>query len=270
MTFSKARAGAFFGAVPAAGLAWGWFEAGWVRFRRIELPIDGLEEELRVVHLSDFHLGIPSRGSHAVSRAVAWTAEREPDLVCVTGDLVSRPRGERALRDLLASVMRCYVVLGNHDVEHSRDPFSRSAGLRELEPARLLVDDAASITIRNTSVQIVGVDPRTYRTRRSRPWQLVDAEADLRILLCHFPRVFDTLPPDSFDLVLAGHMHDGQISLPLPRDKLRLAHMRARFTTGLYRRGGMWMHVSPGLGTTFVPFRFYARPEATELVLQPA
>jgi predicted MPP superfamily phosphohydrolase len=27
------------------------------------------------------------------------------------------------------------------------------------------------------------------------------------------------------------------------------------------------MHVSPGLGTTFVPFRFFARPEATELVL---
>jgi predicted MPP superfamily phosphohydrolase len=29
------------------------------------------------------------------------------------------------------------------------------------------------------------------------------------------------------------------------------------------------MHVSPGLGTTFVPFRFFARPEATELVLEP-
>jgi predicted MPP superfamily phosphohydrolase len=28
------------------------------------------------------------------------------------------------------------------------------------------------------------------------------------------------------------------------------------------------MHVSPGLGTTFVPFRFAARPEATELVLR--
>jgi predicted MPP superfamily phosphohydrolase len=26
--------------------------------------------------------------------------------------------------------------------------------------------------------------------------------------------------------------------------------------------------VSPGLGTTFVPFRFGARPEATELVLR--
>jgi predicted MPP superfamily phosphohydrolase len=30
------------------------------------------------------------------------------------------------------------------------------------------------------------------------------------------------------------------------------------------------MHVSAGLGTTFVPFRFGARPEATELVLLPA
>jgi predicted MPP superfamily phosphohydrolase len=63
-------------------------------------------------------------------------------------------------------------------------------------------------------------------------------------------------------------MHDGQISVPLPQDKLRLAHPRARYTAGLYERGGTVMHVSPGLGTTFVPFRFYARPEATELVLQ--
>ena len=38
-------------------------------------------------------------------------------------------------------------------------------------------------------------------------------------------------------------------------------------TEGLYRRPGGVMHVSPGLGTTFVPFRFFARPEATELVL---
>ena len=28
------------------------------------------------------------------------------------------------------------------------------------------------------------------------------------------------------------------------------------------------MHVSSGLGTTFVPFRFAAPPEATELVLK--
>ena len=72
----------------------------------------------------------------------------------------------------------------------------------------------------------------------------------------------------SFDLVLAGHMHDGQICVPYPGGKLRLAHPSARYTNGLYRRGGSVMHVSPGLGTTFVPLRFFARPEATELLLE--
>ena len=37
---------------------------------------------------------------------------------------------------------------------------------------------------------------------------------------------------------------------------------------GLYRYGPTTLHVSPGLGTTFAPFRFFARPEVTELVLR--
>ena len=65
-------------------------------------------------------------------------------------------------------------------------------------------------------------------------------------------------------------MHDGQICVPYPGGKLRLAHPSAPYTHGMYRRGGTVMHVSPGLGTTFVPFRFFARPEATELVLRAA
>ena len=218
----------------------------------------------------DFHLGLPSRGTHAVERAVDWVTSRNPDLVVITGDLVSRPRGESSLQKAIARLGRPFVVLGNHDVEHSRDPFSRAAGLDNLAPARLLVDESETIDLRRHRVQIVGVDPRAYRQGTSRPWELVDESAELRILLCHFPYVLDFLPPGAFDLVLSGHMHDGQISLPLGRErKYRFVHPRTRYVTGLYDRPGGTMHVSPGLGTTFVPFRFFARPEATELVLQP-
>jgi len=254
-------------------MGWGWYEAGWVRLRAVDVQLPGLPPELagvRVAHLSDFHLGLPSRGVRSVERAVEWVGERRPDIVCVTGDLVSRPRGEAMLRALLADLGSAYVVLGNHDVEHSRDPFSRAAGLTELAPAHLLVDESATLELRGKRVQIVGVDPRAYRQRRSKPWSLVDDTADLRILLCHFPYVLDFLPAGAFDLVLAGHMHDGQISLPLGRErKYRFAHPNTRYAAGLYRRPGATLHVSPGLGTTFVPFRFFARPEATELVLQP-
>ncbi len=245
-----------------------------MRLRELEVRIAGLPPELdglRIAHLSDLHLGIPSRGAVAVARAVEWVEARRPDLVVVTGDLISHPRAEARLRRLLERLgERCFVVLGNHDVERSRDPFSRSAGLTDLAPARLLVDEAVTIEVRGLSVQLVGVDPRTFRGRRSRPWRHADPEADLRVLLCHFPAVLNRLPAGSFELVLAGHMHDGQIALPLPRGrKLRFAHLTAQFAAGLYERLDATMHVSPGLGTTFVPFRFFARPEATELVLRP-
>jgi len=268
----RSRAGFFFGAAAGAGLGWGWFEAGWVRLRALDVTLERLPSELdgvRIAHLSDFHLGLPSRGATAVERAVEWVRERKPDLVCITGDLVSRPRGEPGLRRILEELGCAYVVLGNHDVEHSRDPFSRSAGLSALAPARLLVDESATTEVRGRRVQIVGVDPRAYRQGTSKPWELVDEAAELRVLLCHFPYVLDFLPPGAFDVVLSGHMHDGQISLPLGRSrKYRFAHPNTRYTVGLYRRSATTMHVSSGLGTTFVPFRFFARPEATELVLK--
>jgi predicted MPP superfamily phosphohydrolase len=46
--------------------------------------------------------------------------------------------------------------------------------------------------------------------------------------------------------------------------------MRWTYVRGLYRRPAAMLHLSAGLGTTFVPFRFLARPEATELVLESA
>jgi predicted MPP superfamily phosphohydrolase len=256
-----------------AGIAtYGWIEAGWLRHRVLEVPVDGLPEPLdglRIGHLSDFHLGAPlSRGNRASERAVRWVAERRPDLVCITGDLVSHPRGEARLRALLARLEDPFVVLGNHDVAVTRDPFSRAAELRDLERARLLGDDAESVRLRGALVSVVGVDPETYRAKAARPHELSDPAAALRLLLCHFPRVVERLPPSSFDLILAGHLHAGQICLPLPGRRITLAHPSAALVSGLYETGAGILHVSPGTGTTFVPFRFFARPEVTELVLR--
>ena len=127
---------------------------------------------------------------------------------------------------------------------------------------------SVTLELRGRRIQLVGVDPRTYMRREERPWALADPRADLRILLCHFPRIVDFLPAGTFDLILSGHMHDGQICIPYGRGKVRIAHPWAPYNHGIYRRPGGVLHVSSGLGTTFVPFRFFARPEATELVLE--
>jgi uncharacterized protein len=255
----------------AAAAAWGWFEAGWVRLETLAVPLRQLPPELdglRVAHLSDFHLGLPSRGTRSVERAVDWVEERRPDLTLISGDLLSRPRGEARLRKLLGRLPRAYAVLGNHDYAASRDPFSRAVELVDLSPARLLADEAETIELRGRKVQVVGIDPRSYRKGTARPERFADETADLRILLCHFPQVIDRLEPGVFDLVLSGHLHAGQITVPYPGGRIRMAHLRWTYVEGLYDRPGGVLHLSAGLGTTFVPFRFFARPAATELVLQ--
>ena len=253
--------------------AWGLVESGSPRLRRLELEVPGLPAELdglRIVHLSDFHLGVPSPGVLAVERGVAWAAERAPDLVAITGDLLTRPEGEPRLRGLVERLTApTYAVLGNHDLAIARDPLARPSALRELAPARLLSDEGELLELRGRTVWVAGAHPRVlYRRRRRTDPNALSRAADFRILLCHFPRVLDRLEPGRFELVLAGHMHDGQIAVPYPGGKLRLAHPGARYVSGVYRSRAAVMHVSPGLGTTFVPFRFAARPEATELVLR--
>jgi predicted MPP superfamily phosphohydrolase len=242
-----------------------------VRLDELDVPLAALAPELeglRIAHLSDFHLGVPSPGSRATDLAVDWVAARQPDLVLITGDLLARPRGASRLAELIDRLPPVYAVLGNHDYADSRDPFSKPVGEVDLGRGTLLMDEAVTLEVRGRRVQLVGVDPRTYMRYRSRPWELADPDADLRILLCHFPRVVDLVPEGVFDLVLAGHMHDGQICLPYGRGKIRLAHPWAPYNRGVYRRPGATLHVSPGLGTTFLPLRFFARPEATELILE--
>ena len=149
-------------------------------------------------------------------------------------------------------------MLGNHDVADTRDPFSRPAELDGLA-ATLLQDEAIAIVRRGERIQLAGIAPLPDGALPP-----PDPAASLRILLSHYPR----LRVPGYQLVLAGHMHAGQIVLPYPGGRIRFAHLRARLTEGLYRQDGVTLHVSPGLGTTFVPFRLFARPEVTELVLR--
>ena len=272
---AASRVGA--GTIAAGGAvgAWALFEAQWVEFRELEASLAGLHPDLdglRILHLSDFHLGTFSLNARAVGKAVRWAGEREYDLAVVTGDLLSRRRGLRTLRDSLAALgprLGTFTILGNHDIAETRDPFSRPGDLVALTEAGgiLLSDSSQTLSVGAARVQVAGISPETFRS-----WtplgRFADREADLRILLCHFPDVLRRLAPGDFHLVLAGHLHGGQICLPLPGGKLRLEHLRAVHWEGLHETPVGLAHVSRGLGTSFVPFRLFARPEVTLLTLR--
>jgi uncharacterized protein len=183
------------GIATGLGAAWSLFESQWVELRRVDVPVAGLPRELdgfRILHLSDLHLGMLSLGPLALDRAVEWSTEEDPDLIAITGDLVTRRGGKWKLEEALSRLEAPYgvfAVLGNHDVDDARDPFTRPTDLSDLQHAGavLLRDDERTVTVDGARVQVVGVDPASYRQRESRPAERIDEDAGLRILLCHFP-----------------------------------------------------------------------------------
>ena len=257
--------------------AWALYEAQWVETLEVEVLVPGLHEDLcgfRILHLSDFHLGTLSLNWRALRKAVDWGREQDPGLVAITGDLISRRRGAPQLRCALAALAAPYgvhAVLGNHDLGRTRDPLSQPADPAEIEAAGAVLHSGSArvLEVGAARLQVAGVDPVSFH-RRVRPGSLVDPNADLRLLLCHFPDVVRWVDPGDFDLVLAGHLHGGQICIPTPRGKIRLEHLRARHWEGLHQMPVGQLYVSRGLGTSFVPLRFLARPEVTLLRLERA
>jgi uncharacterized protein len=262
-------------AAAAGAGAWGLFEAAWVRLVRRDVPVAGLHPDLaglRIAHLSDLHVGAPGRNDRAFAVAVDLVTAEGADLICISGDLRARRAGDEALRAglrRLAAPLGAFAVLGNHDFADGHDPFADGAALADLEdtPVRLLADEAVDLVRGDAWVRVGGIAPRTFEDHVDARGANLVGSADLRVLLCHFPPILDRLRPNEWDLVLAGHLHGGQICVPYPGGKVRLAHRSRTYLEGSYHREGTTMHVSRGVGTTFVPIRFAARPEVTVLRL---
>ena len=267
--------------LPLAGLAALGAAAGVAEARSVvrldrTVSIEGLPADLdglRIAHVSDLHLGAPGVNLAAARRAFALVQDAAPDLIAITGDLLTHPRGTADLLELLDELeapLGVYATLGNHDVGDVRDPFSRAGEIPDLASVgvELLRNRTLTITEGAATIAITGFEPhKPEGEAHSLPPGVAWPEqtADLNLVLAHYPDVFDAAPADASGLVLTGHLHGGQICVPWPTGRLRLSQFGHRYTEGLYHRDALTMHVSRGVGTTFVPFRFFARPEVTVL-----
>jgi uncharacterized protein len=279
VAWSRSRRAATAAFAAGGALAgWGLFESQWLEAHEVEVPVAGLPETLEgltILHLSDFHAGSPSFNVRTMRKAIAYGVACQPDMVVVTGDIITHRWGERAVLEQLARLqppLGMYGSLGNHDTGETRDPFSRAVVPEEWgkAPMQLLRDRSVTVEHGAELIEIAGMEPEPWTRGDARPAELFTERASLRILLAHFPDVVDDLPEGACSLVLAGHLHGGQICLPRPGGRVRLSHTHWRYLDGVHRVGSTTLVVSRGTGTTLVPFRLLARPEVALLRLRPA
>jgi predicted MPP superfamily phosphohydrolase len=224
---------------------------------------------LRVMLLSDIHMGNSTMDAERLGRIVEGVNALHPDLVLIAGDFVaghaphSAESQAAALKMELArlrSRLGVVAVFGNHD--HWTGQAQVSAALAE----------AGVTTLQNDAVErgplaIAGVaDAHTHQQNIAATWARLRPLPGARIVLTHAPEVVRELPRDA-TLVLAGHTHCNQVVLPLVRP-LRPSR-RHPYVCGLYHDAGRTIVVTGGLGTSVAPLRLGAPPDEWLLTLGP-
>jgi predicted MPP superfamily phosphohydrolase len=259
--------------IPLTGTRRGrWFqrvpgnEQWQLEFTRKTLGIPALPaalDGLTIAHLSDWHF----TGHVAVEYfeyLVKVVNERRPDLVVITGDIVDRVECLAWLPQTLGRLRATegvWFLLGNHERRLAR-PEEVRRRLTELG----LIDwggRCRRVVVRGVELLVAGNELPWFGWRDAEP-EIVEAE--FRLLLAHSPDQWRWARQHQFQLILAGHTHGGQISLPGIGPVIAPSLDGVEYAGGVYEVAGRVMHVSRGIsGKT--PFRWHCPPEVTLLTL---
>ena len=263
---------------------------GTLEVREVELEFDRLPQAFdgyRIVQWSDAHLGTYGGRRAIVERQIETINSLHPDMICFTGDLVSRETSEALpYRDLLASLHApdgVFSVLGNHDYDNyvtwddEQAKLADRKALCDLQTEagwRLLNDDYALIKRGDAQLVLIGTENFGDRVGEKRG-SLVRAygglnDQNFKIQLQHNPYAWraNTLTNSNIDLMLAGHTHAWQFMIKLGDWRWSPASMHYPEWGGAYNEGGRWLYVNIGTGMVGPPMRIGATPEITVITLK--
>lgn len=235
------------------------------RMSHIEVPISGLQQDLRLMHFSDIHLG-HFRGREYLDKLVEMAKKEEPDLVVITGDLFDGriQLSMETLEPLKKFSVPVYFVEGNHDkytgVERIKE-YLRQTGIIVLENEVKTFRDLRIIGLNHMQADndTPSVPPNpTDISIKSVLSELDLSEKKPTILLHHSPDGVNHAHAAGVDLYLAGHTHAGQLfPVTLVNDLL------FKYNKGLHDYKGTRIFVSRGAGTFGPPMRVGTRSEIT-------
>ncbi len=240
-------------------------EPRWLEVNTHRMHSPTLERPLRVVVVADLQT---DRWGWFERRVFERAAALEPDLVLFAGDYL-QPDDMPAWEALLPPLQEALIPLceaaslGCVAVEGDVDP---DEWPRIFEPVRAhAVERSQAIVV--GPVVVTALSPGDARSD-SPP---VEAQDRFHIALGHAPDFATAAPPA--DLLVAGHIHGGQVRVPGYGPVLTLSRVPRDWATGLTALpDGGHLHVSRGLGLErgdAPRLRMFCRPELVVIELEP-
>nr|AQQ75095.1 hypothetical protein [uncultured bacterium] len=256
-----------------------WFvEPNLLVVRRVEIVSERWHgAPLNIAALGDTHVGGPHVDAARMGALVKRVNDLNPELVVLLGDYAGghAPEAERSPAEqqeimggigALAALNPRYgvvAVIGNHDVWYNRASITSA-----LQDAGIGVLWNRNLVIRTSSgpLVIAGLeDDMTSSPDFAAALDGAPTDANT-IILSHSPDPFAEMP-EGPALMLAGHGHCGQVSIPFfGRPILPLRNKR--YGCHLIEENGRTMYVTAGVGTSILPVRFLNPPEIVLITLR--
>lgn len=284
------KIGVFVAAIPFIsafyGIAWGRFNFVMREHTLTSAKIPPSFSGLRIVQISDFHIGSFAHHPDKVEKAVEFINAQDADLLLFTGDFVNNVASEMemfmpTLQKLTARLGK-FSVLGNHDygeyVPWKSAAEKKKNLLRLMQMQRevgfnLLMNEAHTLTKDNQSIELIGVEnwglpPFPQYGDLNKALAAVKQDS-FKILLSHDPTHFDEqVKFTDIDLTLSGHTHGAQFGIEIPGWRWSPVSMRYTYWGGLYQEGNKYINVNTGLGFIGFPGRVGMPPEVTVFKLK--
>jgi predicted MPP superfamily phosphohydrolase len=263
-------------------------EPTWLAIKQIQITTD---PTIRLLHFSDLHY----KGDRATLKKVVQKINSlSPDFSCFTGDIVEDAAYLPEALDILSGIQsHLYGVPGNHDYWSGSSFQSISAcfkatggdwlsdkttvsaddrcifeGVSSLKSnIQRQASDFAMPGKRFDNINIFPADPTdspptSLFLTEERVSTIPSTTSRKHILLSHYPAIVKELDGTAYDVLLSGHSHGGQVRIPF-FGPLIVPYGVEGYDAGLYSTPSGPLHVSVGIGTFFLPVRFFCRPELT-------
>lgn len=247
---------------------YGIIHAGQIKTTEMDIQMAGLKKDVKIVHLSDLHIG-HFRGVKWMQKIADITKAQQPDIVCITGDLFDGKI--RLNKNVIAPLKQLeapiYFVEGNHDGYTDIKKIKQNL---KKEGIRVLSNQIAN----THGLQIVGlnhmladedaVDIHAKHKTMKEVLEIMPIYPEMpTILLHHSPDGIEYANKAGVNLFLAGHTHAGQL-FPINC----IANMIFAYNRGLHQYKDTQIYVSEGIGTFGPPMRIGTRSEIVVLNLK--
>lgn len=226
----------------------------------------------KIVHISDVHYGTTIYKKE-LENIVAKVNQLKPDIVVLTGDLLDETTNiktaEQELIDTLSKIevtIGKFAITGNHDNQFQEwENIIKQSGFNNLNDTydRIYKNGTNYILLSGVSTNMFENNDINTKLQSTKEFISTIPEEErcniYKILLLHEPDFIDNITDIQYDLILAGHSHNGQIKFPLI-GIVKTPIYSTKYYDEYYKVNNSDLYISGGIGTSKIKFRLFNKP----------